>query len=168
MDFPWGLLIPIILFASILIFMWGILDTSLLIRQGGSKLKRGIKLASKPLEPEFFNFLETLEEEVEEKKQILFKEVTVGFIRIHGRERLIHARKSRWRTSWPYIGYIDFRQPTPALEFRASLPMHLFLLPFVITIIFIPFVALFMFFNYRQETKSIEEFIQRQITVPGD
>ena len=43
------------------------------------------------------------------------------------------------------------------------MPMHLFLLPFVMTGIGIPFVALLMFFNYRQETKAIEDFIQRQM-----
>ena len=99
-DSMWTQLLPI--FFSVIIplfFIWGIIDTSLLLRQGGSKLKRGIKIASKPLEPEIFNFFESLQEVIIEKRKLLFKEITVGFILSNGRERLIQIRKEKWRTS---------------------------------------------------------------------
>ncbi len=162
MNFYWSRLLPLTFFTIIPIFIWGIIDTSLLMRQGGSKLRRGIKLASKPLEPGIFNFLEALQEVAIEKRTLLFKEFTVGFILINGRERLVQIRKERWRTSWPYVGYVNLSQPIPTLEFRASLPMHLVLVPIIMTGVGIPFVALLMFFNYWQETRAIEDFIKRQ------
>jgi hypothetical protein len=162
LERTWQTLLFASFWIAVVSFFWGWIDTYLLLSKSRQKLKRGFRIAAKPLSPDVRLYLESLPENVYEMKRILFKDVTVGFILVNGRERLIQIRNERWRTSWPYVAYVDLSQPVPMLEFRASLPMHLVILPFIITGIAIPFVALIMWFNYRMETKAIEQYLVRK------
>jgi hypothetical protein len=109
-------------------------------------------------------FVATLSSDIIETRKTWFSERKSGFIRIENREVLIYCRRSNWSTSWPYVGYVDLSEPDSALEFRSSLPMHLFLIPFVLTVFFIPFVVGMMLFNYYMESTAIENFIKRKIS----
>ncbi|RMD47486.1 MAG: hypothetical protein D6835_07270 [Candidatus Thermofonsia bacterium] len=162
LERAWQTLLFASFWIAVVSFFWGWIDTYMLLSKSRQKLKRGFRIVAKPISPDVRLYLESLQENVYETKQIFFKDVTVGFILVNGRERLIQIRNARWRTSWPYVGYVDLSQPAPTLEFRASLPMHLALLPFIITVIAIPFVALMMWFNYRNETKTIEKFLEQK------
>lgn len=162
LERAWQTLLFASFWVAVVSFFWGLIDTYMLLSKSRQKLKRGFRIAAKPLSPDVRLYLESLQENVYETKRVLFKDVTVGFILVNGRERLIQIRKEKWRTSWPYVGYVDLSQPIPMLEFRASLPTHLFLFPFIVTGFFIPFVALMMWLNYRNETKTIEKFLEQK------
>ena len=145
--------------------IWGMIDTVFIIRLQG-KMKRGIRLFERPLPETTKQFLQALPTDVVVKRKMMLGEATVGFIRVQGNERLMQTRKPRWRTSWPYLVYVDLNEPAPMLEYRASLPMSLiFVLWFLITIP-VPFLWLFLtgmiYLNYYMETKAIEEFLQQQ------
>lgn len=162
LEHIWQTLLFASFWIAVVSLFWGWIDTYLLLSKSRQKLKRGFRIAAKPLSPDARLYLESLQENVYETKRIFFKDVTIGFILANGRERLIQIRKEKWRTSWPYVGYVDLSQPTPTLEFRGSLPAHLFLFPFIVTGMFIPFTALLMWFNYRTETKAIEQYLVRK------
>jgi len=154
------------LFALLMVStIWGMVDTFLLLRFQG-KMKRGVRLFQKPLPQPTEQFLRLLPNDVFIKRKMFIGEATVGFIRVDRDERLIQTRKPRWRTSWPYVAYVDLSQPVPMLEYRASLPMNLaFVFWFLITIP-VPFLWLFfgglIYWNYHMETKAITEFLQQQ------
>jgi len=152
-------LLIISLFVAILSFVWGFFDLYYLMRYEG-KIKRGIKVWSKPLSDDLRNYLLTLSSDVIETKKTLFFETKTGFIRIENREALIYYRRPHWGTSWPYVGYVDLSEPDSVLEFRSSLPMHLILLPFIVSIVAIPFVLIFMIFNYFMESTAIINFLK--------
>ena len=143
-------------------FFWGFFDIRALIRYEG-KIKRGFKIWSKPLSDDLKNYLSSLPRDVIETKKTWFSEIKSGFIRVENREVLIYSRRPNWGTSWPYIGCVDLSEPEPVLQFRSSLPMHLFLLPFVLTGVFIPFVIGMMMLNYYMESTAIENFLRRKI-----
>ncbi|MFN8453103.1 MAG: hypothetical protein U0401_00265 [Anaerolineae bacterium] len=143
------------------IFVWGVIDTAFLIKRTG-KIKRGIRVWSEPLSPSMRAFLEGLTEDIVEERQLFFRKVKVGFIRVENGEAVIQYRRKYWSTSWPYVGYVDLRKVGP-IEYRASLPMHLCLLPFILTIVVIPFVVLLMGVNYYMERGAILGFISKRM-----
>ena len=155
--------------------IWGIADTYRLIRYEG-KIKRGIRLFQKPMPEDIQLFLQTLSANVRVKREAsigeivgriaVAGEVTLGFIRVDGNERLIYARKNGWSTQWPYVVYANLGQLVPMLEYRVSLPMNLVFVWLFLLTAPIPFVWLLLcgviYWNYRMETKAIQEFLQRQ------
>jgi hypothetical protein len=150
----WFNLIILSFFVAVISFFWGIPDMILLMRFGG-KIKRGIKVWSKPLSREAQQYLCSITADVIEKRKTWISDTRIGFIRVDNKEVLIQYRRPHWSTSWPYIGYVDLTEPDPILQFRSSLPTHLFLLPFVLSIFAIPFVLAFMLFNYYMESTAI-------------
>lgn len=153
------------LFVLMILTLWGMIDTVFIIRLQG-KMKRGIRLFERPLPETTKQFLQALPTDVIVKRKMMIGEATVGFIRVQGNERLMQTRKPRWRTSWPYLVYVDLNELTPVLEYRASLPVSLIFIPwFLITIsapVFWLFLAGLIYGNYYMETKAIREFLQRQ------
>jgi len=160
----WSGLLLLSFFLAVLSFFWGFVDLIFLVRYEG-KLKRGIKIWSKPLSDELRKYLSTLSQDVIETRKIWFSDRKVGFIRVENQEVLIHYRRPKWGTSWPYVGYVDLSEPESILEFRSSLPMHLFLLPFILSGVGIPFVLLVMVFNYYMESTAIESFLRQKVEV---
>ncbi len=144
------------------IFIWGILDTTFLLKRTG-KIKRGIKIWSEPLPATMHTFLENLTDEIIEKRKYLFFSSVVGFILAKNGEVLIQYRRKGWGTSWPYVGYVDLRQTDPRIEYRVSLPMHLVLLPFILSIVAIPFIGVLMGVNYYMERNAILNFVHKQV-----
>lgn len=145
--------------------IWGMIDTVFIIRFQG-KMKRGLRLFNRPLPESTKQFLQALSTDVVVKRKMMIGEATVGFIRVQGNERLMQTRKPRWRTSWPYLVYVDLSELTPVLEYRASLPMSLIFVPLFLITLPVPFLWLFwaglIYMNYYMETKAIEEFLQQQ------
>jgi hypothetical protein len=156
----WNLLI-ISFFVAIISFFWGFVDLIILMCYKG-KIKRGIKVWSKPLSDDFRNYLLALQNDIVETRKTWFHESKIRFIRIENREVIIYSRRPHWGTSWPYIGYVDLSEPEAVLQFRSSLPMHLFLLPFILTGIATPFVLLLLVFNYYMESTAIENFLKKK------
>lgn len=81
-----------------------------------------------------------------------------GFIRVDGHTRLVCARLSFYRTSWPYVGYVDLSAPRPKIEYRTPLPGLLILIPHFI--LFSLFVMTMMGLNHLIERNSIRNFIK--------
>jgi hypothetical protein len=158
----WAGLMVISFVVAVFSFLWGFFDIPSLVRYEG-EIKRGFKIWSKPLSDDFRRYLLSLSQEVIETRKTLFSERKSAFIRIENQEALIYSRRLNWSTSWPYVGYVDLSEPDPVLEFRSSLPMHLFLMPFVFSISLIPFVVIIMLINYYMESTAIENFIKRKI-----
>lgn len=156
----WNLLI-VSFFVAIISFFWGFVDLILLMRYKG-KIKRGIKVWSKPLSDDFRNYFLSLQNDIVETRKTWFHESKIRFIRIENREVIIYSRRPHWGTSWPYIGYVDLSGPEPVLQFRSSLPMHLCLLPFVVIGAGIPFVLVLLIFNYYMESTAIENFLKKK------
>jgi hypothetical protein len=144
------------------IFIWGVFDTYSLLKRTG-KIKRGVKVWSEPLSESMRTFLESLTEDIIEERQFLFRKKVVGFIKVENGEVLIQYRRKSWSTSWPYVGYVNLRKANPVIEYRASLPMHLFLTPFIVSIVAIPFVGVLMVVNYLLERGAILSFIRKRM-----
>ena len=162
----WIRVVMISFFAAFPFFFLGVIQTILLLRQSGDKLKRGVKLYSRPLTSQEQEFLQKVQEDIftKRKQQFLtFIENIVGFIRVKDDERLIQFRRPKWGTSWPYVGYVNLAQPVPELEYRASFFMHLFLIPIILTGIGLLFVIPMMFLNFRFETGAIDTYLLNQI-----
>jgi hypothetical protein len=143
-------------------FFWGFVDLIALMRYEG-KIKRGIKVWSKPLADELRKYLLSLSNPIIETRKNWFFETKIGFIRVENYEALIFYRRPHWGTSWPYVGYVNLSEADSILEFRSSLPMHLFLLPFILSGVGIPFVLLLMVYNYYMESTAIENSLKQKI-----
>jgi hypothetical protein len=161
-EFLFPLALPFGMFLLLGIFVWGVIDTFFLVKRAG-KIKRGIKIWSEPLPAATRVFLERLTQEIVEERTLLFRPIVVGFIKVENGEVLIQYRRKNWSTSWPYVGYVDLQKAIPVIEYRASLPMHLLLLPFILSIVGIPFVGLLMGVNYLMERGAILSFIRKQM-----
>ena len=153
---------PLIMFG---IFFWGILDVNLLLKRDG-KIKRGVFVWSEDLTPEMRTFFENLTGDIiEEEEGSFWKAKSGGFILVENREILIQYRKRNWRTAWPYVGYVNLEAKEPELEYRTSLPMLLFLLPFVVGILVNPAVLLvliaFMGINHWNEKNTILNYVNQ-------
>ena len=166
LEFYWWRVFMISFFAAFPFFFLGVIQTFLLLRRTGNRLKRGVKLYSRTLTSQELEFLQKMDKDIftKRKQQFLsFVENIVGFILARENERLIQFRKPRWGTSWPYVGYVNLAQPVPILEYRASFFMHLLLIPFILTGIGLVFVIPMMFFNFRFETSAIDSYLQNQM-----
>ena len=144
------------------VFIWGIIDLHFLLDYVG-EIKRGIKIWSEPLSPARRVFLTSLTRDIVEERSLPFRPKVVGFIKLQGSRVLIQRRRAGWRTSWPCVGYVDLRKANPVIEYRSSLPMHLLLLPFVLTIVAIPVIGLILGVNYWMERGAILDFIDEQM-----
>jgi len=80
-----------------------------------------------------------------------------GFIRVDGQIRLVNARHSFYRTSWPYVGYVDLSVSRPKIEYRTPLPGLLILIPHFV--LFSPFVIAVLGLNHLIERGAIRNFI---------
>jgi hypothetical protein len=110
--------------------LWGFYEMSRFTRPDG-KLKRGVKIWSKPLSWEAGQLLETLPRLTRYNR---------SFILIEGREALIATERPFWQTGRrgrriPLIGYVNLNEPENRLEFRMPLSA-------LVTLIFITFVVL--------------------------
>ncbi len=146
----------------VVFFIWGIIDT-ISLKQYKGKIKRGFRIWHKPLPKTMQNYLSSLSVDVLETRKGLFSERNTAFIRVEHNEALIYARRLGWQTFWPYTGYVDLSKPECVLEFRTSLPMHLFLLPFIFSdVVGAILVAMLMALTFSVETKEIENFLERK------
>lgn len=162
-EFLWSRLLFYSLWFSILCLILGIIETTLLIRKGGTKLKRGFKIYGRPLTIKEKEFLQALNEDIFTKDKIFLGTFDRGFIRQKNSEYLIRSRSYDWRTAWPYVGYVNLAQPNPELQYRISLFMHLALMVTVVSGVGILFTGPVMYINFRSETGNLNEYLQNLI-----
>jgi hypothetical protein len=130
------------------------------------KIKRGFKVSSKSLTIEQIFFLKNLSGNIIEHKDSLIGNDISAFIMKQDNEVLIHAKQwygFRWRRSWPFVGYVNLSFPNPVLEFRSSLPFHLFLVCLAFSIILLPFIIGLWVFSFNMERQTIENFLQDKV-----
>ena len=144
------------------LFVIGGIESYNLIRAEG-KIKRGYRLWSKPLPDGALEYLSGLSREIVEPPiKIGFSKIS-SFIRVENGEAVISYRKPGWRTSWPYVGYVDLTALEPKLEYRIALTLHILVLALTYIIPFIPFFVLMMGINFYVETRAIEAYVKGKI-----
>jgi hypothetical protein len=163
----WVAWLPIVLFVvawlfSLFCLIWGVFDVFRLIKPEG-KIKRGFKIRTKPLSLDAKQYLMSISEDIIDRQKSFFGENISGFIRVRNNEVIICSRDAKSGSSFPHIGYINLNLPEPVIEIRSSLPTHLFLIPFVLTIILIPFVLLVAGLSHYGESASFDEFLNRKV-----
>lgn len=159
-EFLWSRLLFYSLWFSILCLILGIIETTLLIRKGGKKLKRGCKIYGRPLNNKEKEFLQALNEDIFTEDKIFLGTFDRGFIRRKKTEYLMRSRSYDLRTVWPYVGYVNLMQPDPELQYRISLFMHLALLVTVVSGVGLLFTGPVMYINFRGETGTLNEYLQ--------
>lgn len=136
------------------LFIWMIVGTFQHVAPHG-RLKRGVCIWKEVLPKEMEQYLRELSWDVHNER---------AFIRVEGQERLIRGRQLsrwRWRTSWPYVDYIDLKEDQPKLQYRMPLPNLLFLLPFMVGFFVFPLALLV--FNHVMERKIMLEYIEHEM-----
>ena len=123
---------PLIPFLLFFIYIWAIIDTIRLMRPNG-KLKRGIPIWRQKLTKEQVEDLRSLSQDKITYSQIGIRFIPSSFVRVTDHEALINPLRKNWRTSLPTLGYVRLDQDAEEswLYYRASLPMLLFMLPFL-------------------------------------
>jgi hypothetical protein len=117
-------------------------------------LKRGIPIWQESLPDDISQFISGLHDNIIERH---------SFILISPEAALVYAMPKYFGTSWPYVGYIDLTSVTPIIQYRTSLPALIFLIPFVVTIVAIPFVFPLMLVNHLLLRKAILDFISKSM-----
>jgi hypothetical protein len=157
---PWIILI---------FFVISIIETIHLIRSDG-RPRRGFIIWKRLLSTEEKKYLLGLHNDVVVYwPVVLFRSAArQGFIHIEKNEALIYFRTPRWRTGWPYVGFVNLSFPEPFLEYRVSFFSHLLILFFIfIGIVFKIWPILLVaggliYLNFSVETKAIDNFLIRQ------
>jgi hypothetical protein len=145
--------------------IWAIVDMPVFMSFKG-KIKRGFRVSSKSLTIEQMRFLKNLSGNIIEYKDNLIENGISAFIIKQDSEVLIHAKQwygFRWRRSWPFVGYVNLSIPDPIVEFRSSLPFHLFLVCLAFSIILLPFIIGMWVFSFNMERQTIENFLQDKV-----
>jgi hypothetical protein len=163
----WVEWLPFILFVfgwlfALFCLIWGIIDIRMLVKPDG-KIKRGFKIRTKPLSPDAQQYFMSISEDVIERQRTFLGERISGFIRVKDNEVVVFYRDARLRSSWPQIGYVNLNSSERVMEIRSSLPMYLFLIPFALTVIMIPFVLILVGIVYYRESASLTGFLNRKI-----
>jgi len=152
-SFPFSLLA--IFVAFVCFGVWFVVDAYLIGKFDG-KIKRGIKIWSKELSYDSWQYLLGLKNDVVEYQTILFLESKTAFIRVQDTQVLIYSTPRHFRSSWEYVGYVDLTSPNPELEYRASLPGIIFLIPFTV------FGLLIFFVNFIFQTRAIDSYLENK------
>lgn len=151
--------IPYLFLASFIVFicfgMWFVID-GYLIRRFEGKIKRGVKIWSKELSHDSWQYLLNLRNDVVEYRKMLLSEQKTAFIRVQAGEAVIFSMPQKFHSSWPYVGYVDLTSAGPELEYRASLPGIIFLIPFTI------FGLIIFAINFIFLTRAIDAFLERK------
>ncbi|WP_420632078.1 hypothetical protein [Candidatus Leptofilum sp.] len=161
MEFIWSRLLIFSFWLAIPCVILGFIEMMLLVRKGGTKLKRGFKIYGRSLSTNERNFLESLNKDIETKEKSLLWKYEWGSIRRINNEILVQFRSPKWRTSWPYVGYINLAQPLTEMQYRTVIFPHLVLLPFIISGVGALFVAPLMYLNFRNETRGIDKHLEK-------
>ncbi|CAG1011220.1 hypothetical protein ANAEL_04118 [Anaerolineales bacterium] len=133
----------------ILCFIWLIAEGFLFARFGGP-IKRGVMVWREDLPRDSVSFFRALSSDVKRDN---------GFMRTDGKAVIILTRPPFWRTSWPYVAYIDLLRRRLRIEYRVPLPSLLILLPFFMNPLGFMFVAGMLIANHFVEKKAIANFI---------
>jgi hypothetical protein len=154
-DYSFLIEILLIILAFFCFGIWYAVDSYLISRYEG-KIKRGIKIWHRELPYESRQFLLNLKNDVIEYRKLWFSEYKSAFIRVQNDEALIFSPPEKFRSSWPYVGYVDLTSPSPELEYRASLPGLMFLISFT-------FIGVLIFIvNYIFQTRAIFAFLEKK------
>lgn len=113
-----------------------------------------IPIWQESLSDDIFRFVSGLHNNIIERR---------SFILISPEAALVYAMPKHFRTSWPYVGYIDLTSVTPTIQYRISLPALIFLIPFVVTIVAVPFVFALMLVNHLLLRKAILNFVSKRM-----
>lgn len=163
LELLWSRLLMITFWLTIPCFFLGFIEMMLLVRKGGTKLKRGFRIYGRSLSTKERTFLESLNEDIETKEKSLLWKHDWGAVRRINNEILVQFRSPKWRSSWPYVGYINLAQPITEVQYRTVIFPHLFLLPFIISGVGALFVAPLMYLNFRNETRGIDNYLENLI-----
>ena len=150
-------------FFGLSFFVWMLFSMSALIKYERKQIKRGVKIRQEPLPDDIQKFLTSLSTDIIEEKQLFFTKRALSFIKLGKNEVLIQHRKKRWGTFMPYVGYVNLAVKYPVIEYRTSLPGLLFLIPLILPLFTIPFIALMVFVSYRVERGAILDFVHKQM-----
>lgn len=154
--------------ATVVCAIWAAIDI-MSFKDTGGKIKRGFVISSKPLSNEVRYFLENLSREISEYryKEELFGNDILGFIIKRDNEVLIYTKDTYGfsRRSGPFAGYVNLSLSDPVLEFRSSLPLHLFLVCLAFSIFLLPFIVGIWFVNFSMEKQAIEKFLHSKAAV---
>ncbi len=96
---------------TLAMFVLTIIGWFRITRYGGS-LKRGVPIWKEDLSEDMARALRRVLSDIHNDK---------GFIQVHDKIMLVHARHSFYNTAWPYVAYIDLRVPNPKIEYRTGL-----------------------------------------------
>jgi hypothetical protein len=130
----------------LVVFVWGVIDIVQITNYKG-EIKRGIRIWSKPLSNEVRQYLSQLTTDYIDEN---FLSIHQSFIRVKDHEILVCYKSWILSTPFQYVGYVNLALPNSRLEFRSSLPLHLFLallslyvwtIPFVVVVLVISFVS---------------------------
>jgi hypothetical protein len=138
---------------SVAYFVWAYLDLVSLTRWSG-KIKRGIRVWEEPIPDLTYNFLRSLREDIKDG---------TSFIRVGQEGAVVFAFPRRFATSIPYVGYVDFTKDVPKIQYRSTLPPLLSLIPFIISLVLLPFVAVVLIANHLVLRRAILSFIDKQM-----
>lgn len=166
LDFLGSNLLIFSLWFTIPCLILGFIQMMLLVRKGGTRLKRGFKIYGRPLKIEEREFIQSLHEDIFTQEEAFFGPLDLGFIRQNNHEILVWANSLDWRSSWPSVGYIDLMQPNLELQYRIPLLMYLALLPFVLSGIGLLFIGPLIYMNFRHQMTTIDEYLQSLINKP--
>lgn len=150
-----SILLPIIAFIAFAI--WFLIDNYRFYRFEGN-IKRGVKIWSKELSYDSWQYLSALKQDIVEQKKMLFSEYKSDFIRVQDNEILVYSSPKKFESSFIIIGYIDIETPIHELEYRMSLSGLIFLALFTILGVLIFLIS---FIAYK---KAIDSFIERKTT----
>lgn len=146
------LTIPLLHWLLIAWLIWLLAEQRRLIRLQGP-MKRGVLVWEEKLAPEMEGYLRRIKQTVVADH---------SFIRVEKPLVLIRCPTPFLFNSWPYLGYVDFSEQEPRLQYRASLPALLTLAIACTQIVAIPLVLAFVFINHRMEKRAIREFLEEQ------
>jgi len=144
---------------SLVLGVWGVIDMNNLRNMDGD-IKRGFKIWSQPLTMEQLRYLKQLSGNVIEE---LHTTRQPSFIQKNNDQILIFANNQTLRNTIPYLGYVNLSSPNPDLEFRSSLPIHLLLIVFALSVFLFPFVVIMFIIFFSTQKQSIEDFLQKKI-----
>lgn len=162
--FPWALFFSFIL---------GTFETILLIRENG-RLRRGFLIWKRRLSKDEIQFLLKVKKNIVVYLPVEFslKPFKQGFLLSRKNEILIQFRTPKWRTGWPYVGFVNLGALEPCLEYRAAFLMHVIFIGvfFIVSSLDIsktwfvfPFITGLMYLNFSIETKAIDNFLLSQV-----
>jgi len=148
-DNYWGILLAV--------FVWGVIDIVQITNYKG-EIKRGIKIWSKPLSNEVRQYLIRLTNDYVDEN---FLSIHQSFVRVKSQEILVSYKSWILATPFQYVGYVNLSLPNSRLEFRSSLPLHLFVVLLALNVWLIPVILIILLVSFISETMGVQRILNK-------